>query len=498
MECIKLQILNFISKGSCILFAFGLLIVGSFLRPCWAETKKTLIITNESGWIPYSQLDENGQPAGLLINYWKQWGEINGYNITFSLVKWKKTFELIENKKADLHGGVIPTPKREETLDFSAPIISLKSGIFIDRKLGIKSSDELKKQTIGAVKSDFVAGYISEKHPLIKLKLFETLTELKKAVLNKEIAGLPLNYSGEELFIKAPYPEFHDYILIQPLYEKKLCAAVKKGNSELLGIINKGIKKYQTSKIHRAEPEWERIIISLSNREVLLIAVIVLGGIITLLLFAVFILTKRLKSNILERKAEMLDKQMELEKSEAVFRGLFNNMTSGSAIYEVKNDGLKGSDYIIKGFNKVSLELEGKTLEDVLGKSLFDLRPTIDEYGLIPAMKKVWETGEPFYFPSKIYIDDNFSNYYENIIFKLPTGEIVTIYNDISDQKNTEIALRKSEERFAFAIEFANDGLFDWDLKTDEVYYSPVWKQMLGYEDDELPNLDKPEPKRFC
>jgi PAS domain S-box-containing protein len=177
-----------------------------------------------------------------------------------------------------------------------------------------------------------------------------------------------------------------------------------------------------------------------------------------------------------------------LSKSEALFRGLYNNMTSGSAIYEVINDGSKGSDYIIKNFNKKSLEIEGKTLNQVVGKSLLDLRPTIDDFGLIPILKKVWETGEPDCFPVKIYQDEMFSNYYENYIFKIPTGEVVTIYNDVTDQKNSEIALKESEERFALAMESTNDGLWDWNLETNEIYYSPVWKGLLGYEDHELPN----------
>jgi|GEM_PF-508076 len=180
--------------------------------------------------------------------------------------------------------------------------------------------------------------------------------------------------------------------------------------------------------------------------------------------------------------------KMSLIQSESLFRGLYDNMTSGSAIYEVINDGSKGSDYIIKNFNKKSLEIEKKSFNEVVGKSLFDLRPNIDDYGLISVMKKVWETGESAYFPIKIYHDDVFSNYYENYIFKIPTGEVVTIYNDITDQKNSEIALIESEKRFSLAMKFANDGIFDWNLKTNKIYYSPGWKRMLGYEDDELPN----------
>ncbi len=54
------------------------------------------------------------------------------------------------------------------------------------------------------------------------------------------------------------------------------------------------------------------------------------------------------------------------------------------------------------------------------------------------------------------------------------------------ERKRSEDALRQSEERYALAALGANDGLWDWNLESHRVFYSPRWKAMLGYEEDEI------------
>ena len=190
--------------------------------------------------------------------------------------------------------------------------------------------------------------------------------------------------------------------------------------------------------------------------------------------------------SIVELEHEITErKQAEeaLRESETRYRELFDNISSGVAIYEVRDNG---NDFILKDFNKAGERLDGDHRENLVGKSIYEVRPSIEEFGLLDVFRRVWKTGASEHFSAKQYQDEHLQNWYENFVYRLPTGELVTVFEDITERKQTEEALRKSENKYRTFLETTSEGcwLLNPELKTIEVNAALCKK--LGYSQDEM------------
>jgi PAS domain S-box-containing protein len=125
----------------------------------------------------------------------------------------------------------------------------------------------------------------------------------------------------------------------------------------------------------------------------------------------------------------------EAEASEARFRGLFENMSSGVAVYEAKGGG---EDFIFKDINKAVERIEKVRREDVVGKSVMGAFPGVRDFGLFEVLQRVYRTGKPERFPATLYEDERISGWRENYVFRLPSGEVVAVYDDITERKQAE------------------------------------------------------------
>ncbi|MBU2548304.1 MAG: PAS domain S-box protein, partial [Proteobacteria bacterium] len=105
------------------------------------------------------------------------------------------------------------------------------------------------------------------------------------------------------------------------------------------------------------------------------------------------------------------------------------------------------------------------------------------------AFIRALESGEPYDLEVR-FINARGEHLWTRTICRPETvdGRVVMLrgtFQDVTGRKRTEEALRQSEEKYRLATEATTDGLWDWNIITGDVYYSPAWNRMLGLDQDE-------------
>ena len=113
-----------------------------------------------------------------------------------------------------------------------------------------------------------------------------------------------------------------------------------------------------------------------------------------------------------------------------------------------------------------------------------------------PVVQKLYEAvlrGERHETETRFEQADGSTHYYRNLFFPAHDaggtviGIIITTKN-ITEKKKAQQAIQDSEERLQFALEAAHQGVWDWNLETNEVIYSASYKKLYGFADDDLKN----------
>ena len=158
-------------------------------------------------------------------------------------------------------------------------------------------------------------------------------------------------------------------------------------------------------------------------------------------------------------------------------------------LVELSPDGILISrDDRVVFVNPAALRLFGASAaEELLGRSPFELFHPDSRPRLRERMDRQ-QAGEsvPVVDERIIRLDGTVTDVaFSGTVLEEGDGRAVQmVVRDITQRKRTEAALRESEERLTLAFAGAQEGVWDWNLETGAVVYSPRWKQMLGYDDD--------------
>jgi PAS domain S-box-containing protein len=137
--------------------------------------------------------------------------------------------------------------------------------------------------------------------------------------------------------------------------------------------------------------------------------------------------------------------------------------------------------------NAAALGLCGvDTAEQILGTGIVDLFTPETRETVRAFLDRVRPNGERERIDARIARSATKATDVEIAAAALEDGTVQLALRDVTARRRAEDSLRKSEERLALAVAGSREGVWDMNLETGDVVYSPRWKQMLGYEEDEI------------
>jgi len=173
----------------------------------------------------------------------------------------------------------------------------------------------------------------------------------------------------------------------------------------------------------------------------------------------------------------------ELKEYQAKFKVLFENVCSGVAIYEARNDG---EDFVFVDFNPAAEQIEHIKKEKLIGKSVTEVFPGVKQFGLFDVFRRVYKTGTPEHHPVSVYKDERIAGWRENYVYRLPSGQVVAVYDDVSARKRTELVTRMTDQCFRAIADYT----YDWEVWIGPpgrvLWTNPAAKRVTGYSIKEI------------
>jgi len=427
-----------------------------------------LRVTGDRDYPPYCFLD-NGIPTGFDIDIIREIATALELELEIELKPWSEALHALESGRADVIPGIARVPSRENFFEFTTPTKQLSFALFVSNKSNITDLQGARSQVMAVQRAGVMFDIIRQQGILTNLIPVTDAPEgIRMLVAGKCDGALVNRIQGHYLIEQGKLTTIKSLNIKFPTIP--YCLASRKGETELINILNEGLS------IIKAEGHYDRIYekwFGLSNQtrygnvlRYLLIAAAV-GSLLSVILVAI--------NWSLRRKVQHRTSELRLV-IDLIPHSIFARDKEGR--------------YIL--VNQAMADSMGLSFGDIIGKKhteLFPADPRTPEY--MQEDKKVFDSGQSMFIPETEYLDRNGKRRFIQVTklpFRIIDGKptsILCVAVDITQLKEAEEAVRSNRENLEITLNSIGDGVIAVDSDGNVVWINPVAAKLVGWSAEE-------------
>ncbi|MEI7842310.1 MAG: diguanylate cyclase [Gallionellaceae bacterium] len=452
-------------------FAFAALLflvtLTGFAQPAPSVAATAVTVVMDDNYPPYIQRNEDGLLSGYLVDIWALWERKTGVRVNLVATDWAKAQGLMNAHQAEVIDTIFETPERMKKLDFSLPYAAIPVSIYTHISIaGITDLKSLRGFSVGVKKGDACIDKLTSAG-INTFQLFDSYQALIQGAIEQKVRVFCIDEPPANYLIYRSQAE-SNFRKAFSLYTGDFHRAVHKGDVATYKLVESGFSKMSSRELEDLHSKWMGS--SLDKIPYAKYLRIGLGALALLVLISI-IWVWMLRRKVRQKTIELVAQQRELIESRNLLMTIID--TIPMRVF------WKNRELNYLGCNTAFAKDSGmNSSNEVVGKNDFQMgwasqaeRYRADDEGVMSSGKAKLSYDEPQTTPggSLIWLRTS------KVPLKDLAGETVGLlgtYEDITERKENEETVRRSEERFRFMLENSPIAVRISNIATSQVVFA--------------------------
>jgi signal transduction histidine kinase/ActR/RegA family two-component response regulator len=200
----------------------------------------SLLIKGDWQYPPFEFLDGKGQASGFNVDVMKAIQEVLGLEMIIDLGPWHEVREELEDGRIHVLMGMFRTPERSRKVDFTIPHFIASYNLFVPRNSSIRKIEDARNVRILVQRGDLAHDYLLENGFEENLVLKDSVMEVIRGLADGEGACALASLTQGGIILDR-YEIKSVKVIPEPVLTGSYCIAVRKGDTQLLAILNEGL-----------------------------------------------------------------------------------------------------------------------------------------------------------------------------------------------------------------------------------------------------------------